>query len=267
MHKRTLLWILAAFFFALAVFAGYQILSVLLEYRAGDAAYDQLSQYIQTVPSEPSSAGDSAESSDLSDSESLLPEASEPAIPSVDFDALQALNPDVVGWLYFADLDISYPVAQGPDNEYYLRRLLDGSYNIAGTIFMDYRNDPALTHPHTILYGHNLQNGAMLAPLMGYRKQVFYEAHPTAIYLTPDAAYTLELFSGYATDIYDISWELQFGEALSFTEWLQQTKACSEFQSDVPVTEEDHILTISTCTNESDDARYVLVGRLVAIDR
>ena len=58
----------------------------------------------------------------------------------VDFDALLEKNPHVVGWLYCEGTNINYPVVQGADNEQYLRRLLDGSYNRAGTIFLDSRN-------------------------------------------------------------------------------------------------------------------------------
>ena len=39
----------------------------------------------------------------------------------------------------------------------------------------------------------------------------------------------------------------------------------STFKSDVEVTAEDKVVTLSTCTYEIDDGRYVVVGKLVQI--
>ena len=76
----------------------------------------------------------------------------------VDFEVLQTENKDIIAWLHCPDTKINYPVAQSEDNSYYLRRLLDGSWNTAGTIFMDYRNSADFSDRHTVIYGHNMKN-------------------------------------------------------------------------------------------------------------
>lgn len=58
---------------------------------------------------------------------------------SIDFEQLRAKYPDVIGWLYCKGTPINYPVMQSYDNNYYLRRLPDEIYNIAGSFFADYR--------------------------------------------------------------------------------------------------------------------------------
>ena len=46
---------------------------------------------------------------------------------------------------------------------------------------------------------------------------------------------------------------------------IELVKDLSTFKSDVQVKETDHIVTLSTCTYERDDGRYVVVGKLVQI--
>ena len=44
---------------------------------------------------------------------------------TVDFSGLKELNPDCIGWIRFENIDISYPIMQGEDNEYYLKHTFE----------------------------------------------------------------------------------------------------------------------------------------------
>ena len=74
--------------------------------------------------------------------------------PQVDFDALAAINPHVVGWLYGEDTSIHYPVVQGEDNDYYLSHLFDGTTNPNGCLFLDCRGASDFSDNNSIIYGH-----------------------------------------------------------------------------------------------------------------
>ena len=104
---------------------------------------------------------------------------------SVDFAALKAENPDIVAWLYSADTPINYPVVQSDDNNYYLRRLTDGSYNSNGTLFVDFRDAPDFSGFNTIIYGHRMKSKAMFGTLPGYLEQEYYEEHPVMYLICP----------------------------------------------------------------------------------
>ena len=97
---------------------------------------------------------------------------------AIDFGALQEISEDAVLWIDIPGTPVSYPVAQASDNDYYLKRNLSGSYNFAGTVFMDFRNDPSLSDDNTILYGHNMRNGSMFGILSHYADEEFYKSHP-----------------------------------------------------------------------------------------
>lgn len=130
--------------------------------------------------------------------ESAIKPVSETAPITVDFERLQEENKDIIAWLYCPDTEINYPVVQSKDNEYYLRRLLDGTWNIAGTLFMDYRNAADCSDLHTIIYGHNMKNNTMFGSLPKYSKQEYYEEHSVLYLLTPKQNYKVKLIAGIA---------------------------------------------------------------------
>lgn len=183
----------------------------------------------------------------------------------VDFEVLQTENKDIIAWLHCPDTKINYPVAQSEDNSYYLRRLLDGSWNTAGTIFMYYRNSADFSDRHTVIYGHNMKNDTMFGSLPEYQSQEYYEQHPVWYLLTPEQNYKVELIAAYVTPsdsaVYGFEKTQEERNAL-----LETALKKSAFTTDISVSDEDRLITFSTCSYEYDGARFVLVGVLCEID-
>lgn len=184
---------------------------------------------------------------------------------SVDFEVLQAVNADVIGWIYCEDTVINYPVLQGTDNSYYLRRLYDGTYNSSGSLFVDCANSLGFADANNIIYGHNMKNGSMFAGLENWSEQSYYDDHPILWLLTPEQDYAVLLFAGYTTaadsDVYTIY--TTAGESLAA--YLAQCYANSDFESDVIPEQIEKILTLSTCDYSFANARYVLQGMLCPV--
>lgn len=241
---------------AIAV-AGWKIAGILLDYRQGENTYSALESYAAPAATESASAA-SAET------QAGQPEETIPAIafPEVDFRQLRSINPDIVGWIYSEDTVINYPVAQNEDKDYYLTHLFTGEENPSGCIYLDTTNDPTFADRNSIIYGHHMNNGSMFASLTEYKKQEYYDAHPRLLLMTPHANYVVEVFSGYVLSGWGDAWKVSFSDEADFSLWLEQSKASSCFLSDVIPTTEDKILTLSTCTYEFDDARFVLLGIL-----
>lgn len=86
-----------------------------------------------------------------------------------DLSALQRINSDVIGWILIPGTDVNYPLLHTTDNSTYLHTAWDGSYNQAGSIFMETRTNPDMEDFNTIIYGHNMRNGSMFATLMRYK--------------------------------------------------------------------------------------------------
>ena len=197
--------------------------------------------------------------------------AEEPAavLLSVDFTALREAAPNVIGWLMQGDTAINYPITQTEDNDYYLTHLYDGTYNKAGCLFSDYENRTDFSDRSTIVYGHNMRDGSMFASLNQYRKQSYYEAHPTMILLTPEGGYVVELFAAFnaspkESGKNDSPWRLDFENDADFTVWLSAMTSRSLIQTETAVTARDKVLTLSTCNGSGD--RFIVMGKLNAVN-
>jgi sortase B len=82
---------------------------------------------------------------------------------------------------------------------------------------------------------------------------------------TPDMNYRVELFAGYVTDMNSDTYSISFASAEDNQKWLDSVTSQSAFESAVAVKPGDKILTLSTCTYEYDDARFVVLGKMIPI--
>lgn len=236
--------------------ASWQIFSIEKTYSENESAYEQLEALV-SVPETQATRPPRPSSPDAQE-----PEEPEVPFPEVDFDALAEINPDVVGWITIPDTVINYPIAQAGNNDYYLKHLFTRQENAGGCIFLDASNMPDFSDWNNILYGHNMRNGSMFACLNEYKNQPFYNDHPTGQLITPNGNYTIEFFSGYVLSGWGDAWTVSFSDDADFDSWLMTSKSKSMFESPIMPTPEDRIVTLSTCTYEFDDARFVLLGIL-----
>lgn len=261
MRRKIVFTVLALLLIALAAVSTWQVYVPLEEDAQSVWAYRDLTAYVH-LPEISLPTSSQKERCPLEGE----PEQSEGTLPQVDFAALQAINPDIVGWILIEGTDINYPVVQGADNQYYLRHLFTGEYNASGCIFLDSRNTPGFSDQHSIFYGHHMDNGTMFNGLMNYKEQAFYDAHPHALLLTPDRDYSIDFFAGYVANVKANAWQVNFGLE-EFAVWLREAKGKSLFQSEIEPIAESKVLTLSTCSYEFDNARFVLHGVMVDLPR
>jgi len=184
---------------------------------------------------------------------------------TVDFEALRAESPDIVAWLYCEDTPINYPIVQGEDNEFYVEHLPDGTWNGFGSLFLDCFNEPDFSDFHSIVYGHNMLNDSMFGVVTEYYRQEYYEEHPHMYLMTPDQYYKVELIGGVIEPADAWLYQHDFVDPEKKTMFLDEIKQKSTFIPSVSCGEEDRFLTLSTCTYDFENARYLLVGKLVPI--
>ncbi len=243
--KKIIYNILIIASFCSFIFFGYKIYSYIKDEKAQKELNNSIIESAITINDDV----------DLEDNESPM---------DINFEVLKEKNKDIIAWIYSDGTEINYPIVQGKNNDYYLRRMLDGSYNVAGTLFIDYRSSSDFSDYNTIIFGHNMKNGTMFGTIPKYQKQEYYDEHKEIYLFTEEKNYIIELFAGYTTssesDIYNFPKTTKTNKKLISTAIKNST-----FKSGIEPTETDKIVTLSTCTYSFENARYVLLGILKEI--
>lgn len=186
---------------------------------------------------------------------------------NVDFKSLKKKNPDIVGWIYCKGTPINYPVVQATNNSYYLKHTFYGNYNASGTIFMEAENKSDMSDKNTILYGHHMRNGSMFASIEKYRYWWYYRDHPIMYYLTEDNKYRIDIITYYETGGYSDIYTIGFSTDEKYDEYLKSIRKKSVLDTTwLPISVEDKIITLSTCSYSFNNARYIVQGKITCIE-
>lgn len=170
--------------------------------------------------------------------------------------SLHEENPDVIGWIRFDNSEISYPLMQGKDNDYYLKRNYRGEKNNAGSIFLEASNSPDLEDSHSIIYGHNMKDLSMFGSLKEYKYKDYYKDHPYFTIYTLDQVYRYQIFAYYDISMYGDVYNNQFGPDDFFQSFIDTMVSRSYYDTGVRPQKTDKIITLSTCSTEGN--RFVV---------
>ena len=167
------------------------------------------------------------------------------------------INPDYVGWLSVNGTVIDYPVVRGQDNEMYLSHNFYREPDIFGAIFMDYRNIGMGIDRHTIIYGHYTQYGQMFGELDKFLNEEFLKGNLEFTFSDGYGQRSYRIFSVHVAPADTSFLDIDF-EGNEYTDFLSMLKNLSVFPSEVPVTEENNILTLMTCNDSAENGRLFI---------
>ena len=183
---------------------------------------------------------------------------------AVDLPALQAVNPDVLGWIAIPDTELSYPLLQAEDNEYYLNTTWDLQQNQAGAIFLDYTSQPDLSGFHTIVYGHRWNDDSMFGSLKYYADKSYRDEHPYVFLSIDGKCNQYEIFAAYEASIYSLTYLIRFDSEQMTRDFLNFCLSQSVWDPGMYLEMGDQILTLSTCTGTGiRTTRWVVQAKLV----
>lgn len=179
----------------------------------------------------------------------------------VDINKLKTFNPDTIGFIKVMGTNINYPFVQSTDNDYYLNRSYDKTYNNAGWIFLDYRNNE-FNDKNTIIYGHGRINGTMFGSLKDTLKSSWQDNKDNYIIKisTEKENSIWQIFSVYKIATTSDYLQTTFSDN-EFESFISLIKGRSSYNFETNVTNEDKVLTLSTCYNDND--KMVVHAKLI----
>lgn len=175
---------------------------------------------------------------------------------------LQAINPDVLGWLTIDDTHIDYPVVIGETDMEYVNKDVYGDFALSGSIFLDSDNARDLSDAYTLVYGHHMDNGAMFGDVVEFVNTDYFESHPSGTLYLPDATYTIEIFACVQVDAFDsMIYDplAQNGDVSELLNYVDEIAVQSRY---IGVQPTDKVIGLSTCAEAETNGRVVIFGRL-----
>lgn len=219
------------------------------------------------------------------DTETTATETEPPPLVVLDsMTDLLSQNPDTAGWVSVPNTNINDVVLQAADNDYYLSRNFNGNNSKAGSLYADYRctvNDYTWNQSdNIIIYGHNQADGSMFGTLKKYKIKKtstknfsFYQENPTFTFSNLYEEYTYKIVALFVIEvkpeqtrdgvIFDYHNYVKFGKKRTFEDFRNNILARTAVNTGVDFNEDDKFVTLSTCSNEFDDSRFVVIGRRV----
>lgn len=184
---------------------------------------------------------------------------------NIDFEKLKKINDEVVGYIRINGTDINYTVVKHNDNSYYLYHSFDKTYNSAGWVFADYRNSLNGTDKNIIIYGHNRRDGSIFYSLKNILKEDWYsnKENQKIIFITENEKCLYQVFSVYQIEKEEYYTTTNFSSNEEFKKFINKIKSRSITDFNIEVTENDSIITVSTCAN-NDKYRVVLHAKKIS---
>lgn len=189
------------------------------------------------------------------------------AVGGPSFEDLLAINPDVKAWLTMDETNIDYPVLQGETNLTYINTDVYGNFALAGSIYLDSRNDGNFNDTYSLLYGHYMDQDKMFGNLELYKTEKFFRENTSGTLLLPDKIYNLEtyavlLVTSSEDHIFEpTQWngenvngliEFVNNNSIFINEDIKEKIEQSEFN-------DLKFLSLTTCSGEFTDARTVVL--------
>jgi len=153
----------------------------------------------------------------------------------------------------------------------YLEKNFYGKSTKYGCPFVTHVNNIVELDMNTIIFGHHMNNGTVFGALDAYKTIDGFRAAPVITFNTLYKDYSWKVVAAFITNAYEEDdngylFRYYFASLSTqdrFAAYLNEMSQRSLYDTGVDVLPTDKLLTLSTCSHEFDDARFVVVARLV----
>ena len=184
----------------------------------------------------------------------------------VNIEKLKRENKDTVGWIQVLGTNINYPFVQTNNNEYYLTHSFDHSYNSAGWVFLDYRNNINIQEKNFIIYAHGRLDQTMFGSLKNILKSEWLKQKENYVVRISTEKYNAlyQIFSVYHIPTTNDYLQIDFETEEEYKSLLDKLINRSMHNFSTQISSKDKILSLSTCYNEKE--KMVMHAKLIKIE-
>lgn len=194
-----------------------------------------------------------------------------PANLQLKYAKLYATNQDFVGYLTADGVNLNLPIVQAEDDEEYMDKNFYGKTTKYGCPFVTHLNNITELDTNTVIFGHHMNNGTLFGALDAYKTIDGFKAAPVITFNTLYKDYQWKVIAAFITNAYereDNGYVFRYYFTSLSTEerysaFLNELSQRTLYDTGVDVLPTDKILTLSTCSHEFNEARFVVVARLV----
>ncbi|MBR2079534.1 MAG: class B sortase, partial [Clostridia bacterium] len=189
----------------------------------------------------------------------------------VKYAKLYATNPEFVGYLSADGVNLNLPVVQSKDDRKYLEKNFYLQKTKYGCPFVTHLNNIDPLDQNTVIFGHHMNNGTIFGTLDAYKSIEGFKKAPVITFNTLYKDYKWKVIAAIVTNAYTKDdngyifryYFTQLSTQENFSAYLSELSQRSLYDTGVDVLPTDKLLTLSTCSHEFTDARFVVIARLV----
>lgn len=244
--KKTLWCILFVTLLAIFIICGYKIISNIFSNG------ENMQQYIST-----------------NETSTVPADVSLPENHNINWSKLHKDNEDIYSWIYIPNTNVDYPVVQSSIYEsdtFYLNHNIEKEEEFAGAIYSERLNKKDYSDPVTLIYGHNMKNGTMFKTLHQFEDTNFFKKNKYIYIYMPQRKLTYKIYSAYIYDDRHILNSFDFSDKKILKKYFKYTQNPESLTKNIRKVDLDinsRIITLSTCTNISENTRYLVQGVLI----
>lgn len=247
-------------------FSAFKVGSYILESKQQEEQFDDLASAVEQAQA--AAATETTEATEAAQTDETEPEETTEGEPQMlpGYAELYEENPDMVGWLKIEGTKLNYPVMQTPDNkDYYLKKDFHGNYSDHGCIYAREECDVFLPSDNITLYGHNMRDGSMFAPLNAYADKKTWEFNPTIFFDTLYESHVYQIFAVFRTTTtvgegFAYHQMEDAADEEEFEDFIATCKKLQIYETGITPVYGDKIICLSTCEYSQENGRLVVAA-------
>lgn len=180
-------------------------------------------------------------------------------------------NQEFVGYLSADGVNLNLPVVQAKDDKKYLEKNFKLQNTKYGCPFVTHLNNIEPLDRNTVIFGHHMNNGTIFGALDKYKTIDGFKKAPVITFNTLYKDYSWKVIAAIVTNAYTKDdngyifryYFTELSTEENFSSYLNALSERSLYDTGIDVLPTDKLLTLSTCSHEFTDARFVVIARLV----